>query len=129
MTVTFRWDNDARTVQIYQFERVWTWDDFYRTKALADEAITQTGHAVDVVFDGPPDVKLPDGFVHNVVNISRTRHPRARLAVVVMPNTFVRAMFNTVSRLYGREFAAVVFVPSLEAARTAIAERDKQEAE
>ena len=72
-----------------------------------------------------PAADLPESFLTNINNINRSRHPRARLAIVVVNNSFVRVMFNTFSRLYSREVQKVAFVNSLEEARRiAIAQQE-----
>ncbi|NWF70583.1 MAG: hypothetical protein HXY40_15960 [Chloroflexi bacterium] len=111
------WDNEARTILAYDFDPVWNWTDFYKAKAHGDGLLEHVAHDVDVVFSSPPNVTLPENFIANVVNVARLRHRNARLAIVVISNGFVRAMFNTLPKLYQREFSKVSFANSLEDAR------------
>jgi hypothetical protein len=124
MPITISWDNDRHTMQVYEFSQVWTWDEFYAAKREADGILDGITHPVAVVFSGPPDVRIPEGFIAQVVNITRTRHKRAYLAVVVTSNMLVRTLLNTASKLYGREFRTVAFVPDLAAARVLVEERE-----
>jgi hypothetical protein len=117
MSVVSQWDNDEKTIMVYTLGSTFTWDEFYAAKAHGDGLIDMVSHRVVVIFDGPSDVKLPEDFMTNVININKLRHPRAALAVTIMPNNLVRAILNTANRLYKREFAAVRFVPNLEEGR------------
>jgi hypothetical protein len=116
-TVIVFWDNPEKTIEVYDFAAIWTWKDFYAAKEKGDAMINSVSHEVVVVFSGPVGIRLPESFLTNVININRARHPRARLAIVVVNNAFVRVMFNTFSRLYSREVQKVAFVNSLEEAR------------
>ncbi|MFN8372515.1 MAG: hypothetical protein U0694_06525 [Anaerolineae bacterium] len=116
-TVSVFWDGPEKTVLIYKFAAVWNWADFYEANAKGHALIDDVPHKVAVIFSGPANVRLPENFLNNVVQINRARHARTKMAIVVINNAFVRAMFNTLSRLYSGELRGVVFVNSLEAAR------------
>lgn len=116
-TVSVFWDNPEKTIEIYNFAAAWTWKDFYAAKEKGDAMLDSVTHEAIVIFSGPTGIRLPESFMTNVMNINRSRHPRARLAIVVVNNTFVRVMFNTFTRMYSREVQKVAFVNSLEEAR------------
>jgi hypothetical protein len=82
--------------------------------------IETVAHRVVVIFDGPSDIKLPEDFMTNIININKLRPARVALAVVVLPNNLVRLILNTVNRLYKREFATVHFVSDLEQGRAIV---------
>jgi hypothetical protein len=111
------WDNPEKTLLVYDFAATWDWTAFYSAKAKGDSMLDSINYEVAVVFNGPSDIRLPENFLSNVVKINRSRHPRATTAIVVINNSFVRVMFNTVSKLYSGEFKKVTFVNSLEEAR------------
>ncbi len=116
-TVIVYWDNPEKTILIYDFAVTWNWADYYSAKAKADAMMNDVTRDVAVIFSGPPNIRLPENFLNTVVKINRSRHHRATMAIVVISNAFVRAMFNTISRLYSGEFKRVAFVNSLEEAR------------
>jgi hypothetical protein len=121
------WDNAEKTVLVYDFAAAWTWTDYFNAKAKGDNMMDNINHDVAVVFNAPPDVRLPENFLANVVKINRSRHRRAAVSIVVIPNAFVRVMFNTVTRLYSGEFKKFAFVNTLEEARiVALDSKQKQ---
>jgi hypothetical protein len=126
MTVRAGWDNVEKTLVVYDFDSVWNWDDFYRAKAECEALVDSVEHAVDVIFSGPPEMRLPESFIDNAVAVARSRHPRTRSVVIVINNAILRAMFNTLAKLFPREFAEIIYAASLDEARALVLEGSKR---
>ena len=123
MGIQVVWDNDEKTIIRYVFDVRWTWDDFYAARTDAYNLIDTVQHKIGVIFDAPPNVTLPPNMItHSRSAISKT-HENTHVVVVVVGNTYVRAMLTMVRKLSKKAAEKLELAPTLDEARALVRER------
>lgn len=121
MGITIAWDNEDRTILRFVFDKRWTWDDVANAKRESDAALDSVPHlAVAIIYDAPPDVRLPPDMLTNARRVLSSNHPKAVLLVFVLTNTMARIMINTLARISGSVGARIRVVDSVDEARQLI---------
>lgn len=126
MGIRVQWDNDAHTVVRYDFERQWTWEDFYTAKNAATALIDSVENPVAVMFDIPADVIVPSNFVSRMTGMLRQKHKRSYALVIVGGNSYTRALLGVLSSLADRMGSLLKVFNTLDEARAWIQEQETQ---
>jgi hypothetical protein len=84
MGITFRWDDEARTLLRFSAEGEWNWKDYHHMARVASFNMFNAGGAVDVIFDLRGGVKLPSGAVAHLRTVGKRLNERmtGRAAII-----------------------------------------------
>lgn len=102
MSVSVGWDNPEKTISRMDFSDHWTLDELFEAKARGDAMIDAANHArpVGVMLVMSRRVHLPP----NIISATRvgivSRHPRAKMIVLVADSGFVKSLFSVIIRVY-----------------------------
>lgn len=122
MPVTVSWDNEEKTVLRYDFDLIWTWDEFFTTIGDAFAMTRSVGHTVDIISNFKPGASLPSNSLFQFRR-AMSHAPRNRgRTVIVGSSTIVRSMVMLFSRFNRHPGERVHLADSLEHARTILAE-------
>lgn len=123
-TVDVEWDNPEQTIIRYNFNKGWTWDDYYNATKMGDAMIDSTTHQLLIgAILYIPDPGLPPNVLRGTQSGMKSRHPRAQIVVVVTRNRFVRALYDVVVMAYRSLKDEFLRVDTLEEARTLLNEK------
>lgn len=100
MSVTVRWEDEARQILRYTFYEDWDWAAYYTALVRGREMMATVEHWVCVLNDFTPTKHLPSAFFTYVPTIIETRPPNTGLAVFVSNHPFFRSAYATFARLY-----------------------------
>ena len=117
MGIEIVWDDPEETIIRYIFDTNWTWDDFYTARDHAYRLIDIRQVRVAVIFDIPPDMRLPSNMLTNSKNALERRHANTHAIVIVVPNLYLRTLLEIVVKLAGSKADILEMVPTLEVAR------------
>jgi hypothetical protein len=126
MGIQIVWDNDRKTVVRYIFDRDWTWEDLHAAKNYAYNLIDSVTYPVGVIFDAPPDVRLPANFLSNSMSIFKRKHARTYAVILVGSNAYARSLINMVGKIADAAGQTVKVFPKLDDARAWIASRERE---
>lgn len=100
MPIHVSWQDDDQRLLRFVYEGKWTVADFYEAleqgNALLDSA---PGPAV-AVLDVRASHSMPNGFMGTIGNISKKRHPRMVLMVMLGMNPLVRGFISIYRKVY-----------------------------
>jgi hypothetical protein len=118
MKVSVRWDNAEQTIIRYDFDDLWSWEDFYSTQRIGQEMINQTTHChpIGTLFVMPHPT-MPQNILSNTRTGMSTKHPRVFLIVVVSRNRYVKMLYEILIKLYRPLANEMVRTDTLEEAR------------
>lgn len=123
-TVRVAWDNPEQTIIRYEFDQGWTWDAYYAAAKIGDTLIDNASHSNPVgAILWMPNPTLPPNVLRGAYGGMRTRHPRAKIVVIVTTNPFVRALHNVVVTGYKTLRDEFLRANTLEEARTLLNEQ------
>jgi hypothetical protein len=121
MGILVRWDDQAHTRILIEFETSWTWTDLDQALQQADHLIGSVPQSVDIIIDVEGS-SLPGDFLNAAKNLLANPAPRANEGrrVVVGASSLIRTAYQTLqktfsARLTGRE---VLFANDLAQARS-----------
>jgi hypothetical protein len=122
MSIQVNWDNPEHTIIRYQFERSWTWNDFFaavRTaKGLIDAAPAER---VGVIMEGQSrHMQFPPNMLTHFKNALRNRHQKTEIVAVVIDNAFLRVIVNSLIVLTGSSKETLQITEDLEQARAIV---------
>jgi hypothetical protein len=120
MGIQVVWDDDAKTIIRYSFERSWTWAEFETAQREAHAKIDTVTHKVGVIIGGPADATLPLNMLSHIRSGLRNKHPRTCVAVLLIYTPFQRALFNAAISLTRRSSAIFHAASSVDEARALI---------
>jgi len=123
MSVTYRWDNEEKSIMLFSFEEPWTWDEYYNMKPISDKIIAEVGHPVAAIIEIPQNLHLGSNALGHSRTIDRTKPDNLWVMVIVTQSTLVRAFLGLADRLSSQFRDGFVQATSLEQARQIIAEK------
>lgn len=125
MNVTVSWDNDARTVIRYDFEKQWTWDEFYAAATSAFAMTRSVSHLVDTISNFTPGAALPPNALFQFRRAMYTAPANRGVNVIVGASALIKTLVLLFSQLNRDLSERLILVDSLEQAREVLAERRK----
>lgn len=121
MGILIRWDDQARTRVLIEFETSWTWTDLDQAIQQADQFISSVPQSVDIIIDVEGS-SLPGDFLNAARNLLANPEPRANEGrrVVVGANGLIRTAYQTVQKTFGAKLNGreVLFANDLPQARS-----------
>lgn len=104
MSIIIRWDDPTtKTILFYEFAHPWTWDDYYRIVAEADNILADIPHTVSVIhYATTPKVKLPPNMLFHLQRLLPLANPRVDRYIVVGAPTVLRSLLNAMRQIHGQ---------------------------
>lgn len=100
MPISTRWEDDNRIV-IWEFQGVWTWDEYYNQRGAVNDAIRERDHIVHMIIDMTNSNLLPKNPLTHGTSAMRQAPTNIGTTVYVGSNTVLRAFFKMFSQIYG----------------------------
>jgi hypothetical protein len=101
MTVTIEWDNDQKTVLLYQFRGAWTWEELRRAVDEGYARLDAVGYVVDAILDFSESDNFPPNPLAHAREYTSTQHPLAGVTIFVGANALFRSLWAMFNRVYG----------------------------
>ena len=129
MNIIVEWNNEAKTILMYDFHKGWSWSDLRDALDQGNAQLSSVEHKVDVIMNFTNAAMFaPSGAISQARHVTNNpRHENIGLTVVVGSN-FIGGIFQVVSRIAVGSVGKwdVVFVRTVEEAYEKI--RDHQDA-
>ena len=110
--IAVRWDNEARNIMVWEFEKDWSWSDLTSARRTFDELMSTVPHRVHIIFNMNRTI-LPIGdALHNLKVMNEQYPPNMGLLIVVNPSSFAFKITNIVMRAF-RIWNGMIFVSTL----------------
>jgi hypothetical protein len=113
MSITVKWDNEAKTIIRQTYERNWQWEEFY---AIADQtrALVKTvSHQVDIIADFLESGPLPLGpAITNARRVLSNLPSNWNSLIVVTNNGFIRVMVMMFNSYFANTLGSKVYIVS-----------------
>jgi hypothetical protein len=122
MSVTYRWDNEEKTIMRFSFEEPWTWDEYYVMKPESDKIIASVSHKVGAIIEIPRDLHLGANALTHSRTIDRTRPANLAVMIIVTESSLVKAFLGLAARLPAQFSEGFRWAPTLEKAHEIIRE-------
>lgn len=132
MLVKVEWDNEAKNIIRYHFEKGWGWNDLYEAMQAASKLLGSVGHQVDIIMDFKEASLIPQSALAHIQRAFKNPKPdNAGLTVIIAPNRFFQALVDAAQRVMGRNSTGwtLKFVTTDQAASDAIMQSRSQAAE
>lgn len=131
MPVSFRWFDDENTIIAIDISGRWTWDELFRAYEQSLPDIEQSGHTVHVLMlraqDEYRNYVPPNAFVHSISMIRRMP-PNIGMGIIVDSESRVlRAIHDTIARMYQPYGRKVGMVATLDEALAQIEQAKMRE--
>jgi hypothetical protein len=120
MSVTYRWENEGKTVIRFIFDEPWTWSEYYEMKPISDKAIAEVGHKVGAIIEIPRNLHLGADALSHALRIDRSKPANLLLMVVVTQSPLYKAFLGLAARVFPEFSKGVKWSSSEEAARRII---------
>ncbi len=128
MNITVAWDNDEQTIIRYDFDKGWTWREFYTATDQAFVLTRSVTHTVNSISYFKPGVVLPPDALFQFRR-AMTNAPKNRgVTVIVGGSTFIITMVSLFGKLNKRLGERLMIADSLERARAVLAARRQSRA-
>jgi hypothetical protein len=101
MPIHLEWDNEDKTIIRFDFDGVWTWDDFVTKHNEANAMISGVDHTVDLILDLQKSGSRPSNLFTNIKRFESDKAPNQGRLVVVRDGQFIKVMLSTYTRLFG----------------------------
>lgn len=119
MPIQVNWDNAEKTILHFEFEGVWTWEEFEPIHKQAAEMTAGMDHTIDVIFDVEKSASKPKNLMLNMQRFSGIVPPNWGRQVIVRKGQFTKTMIYTYSRIFGKKKEPnLLHADTLEAARS-----------
>lgn len=125
MPVRVYWVNDEQTILRYDFEGVWTWEDFYPVYEQAIQMETSVTHRVDIIINMLDSKSIPGNALSHMKSMTDKLPENVGMGVFITRNRFVNILYDSGARFYPKIRDTFVIVSSLEEAMSLITDAQK----
>lgn len=95
MSIGVDWYDDAHTIIMVRYERLWTWADFAQAKVQIDSLLNSVAHTVNIISDSRESGGLPGGNAMNMLARSFQSAPdNIENVLVIGANPFFKALLQ-----------------------------------
>jgi len=123
MSLEVRWDNDDKTVLVWEFGETWDWSEYYRVADQATALLDTVDYKVDFLIDMHLARKLPPQTMPHIQRMAFDKgHVNRGRIVVVGGNMLMSTVVNTLNKLYSRKNPSIFTAATITEARTRLAE-------
>jgi hypothetical protein len=132
MLIKIAWDDEAKTIVRYSFEKGWGWNDLNSAFAQAGELFSSVDHEVSVIMDFRDASLIPQNALSHIQRGFKNPKPtNVGLTVIITPTRFLQTMVDAAQKVFGGKKIEwkMQFVNSEEAALSAINASAQQKAE
>jgi len=130
MAITVGWDNSERTVLVYDFSEVWTWDELFQASQEDDDLLEGINYTVHQLFDMRKTRMIPPNPLARMENLAQEIRPTIGLMVFVGGTLW----FQTVVDIFHNFFLSRIpgvkglyFVRSVDEGRAIIAQYTQEQ--
>jgi hypothetical protein len=119
MPIIYRWENQERTLILLTYPPKWKWEELYGVQRDVNAQLDNTQLSVTMIQDFSKSPMLPPSAIVHIKNLVFRIHPRIRVMIYVGMNRFVRTMWDTFVRMYGKRLfhTQFLFANTVEEAR------------
>lgn len=100
MTITLRWDDDAKSVLRVEMDGNWNWKEMLRSRQeiyrLMDESPSAKVYMIVHFLEG---MRLPPGMNKHFGTMTSYSHPKGALTVLVGANGFMKTTLSGLGRM------------------------------
>jgi hypothetical protein len=121
MPITAEWGNNEKTIAYWDFEGVWTWDEFRSTQAQSIAMMRTVDHPVDVIANMERCQLFPQNAIMNYRVTELISAPNRGRTVIVGGNVFIKALVATYNRIFKNPHNSLLLADSDEEARALLA--------
>jgi len=131
MNINVVWDDEAKTILRYVYEKNWNWTDFHTAAKQAYEMLDTVDHTVNVIMDFQNASLIPQGAITQVQRaFSTPRHRNIGTTVIVgaAARTFLQAIAGVGRKLSrsGADNWSLNFVATLPEAYALLQQQSQQ---
>ena len=128
MKVNVSWDNDKKNVIRFEYEPMWTWEDFRWASDISDEMMESVDHIVELIIYFRDGVTLPPSAVKNFKEALERAPKNSGMVVVVGGNMLTDMVLANVTKVFKSLSNRLIVANSLEEARVRIIEAQRKRA-
>lgn len=121
MSVAVAWDNLERTILRLDFGPNWTVSMLEEAMRNTWDLIGKANHKVDAVFNLTDHCNLPDGTIMRFQGLLGSAPTSLGFVVIVSRANAIENAFGLINRINPMVGGRLVFVPSVDGARSALA--------
>jgi hypothetical protein len=121
MYINVTWDDPDQTILIYRFADSWSAEDYTAAATTEWQLMDSVGHRVDTIIDLQKLYTLPDDLVALVWNSTAHSHLHRGLLILLGKRSITEPFAEALTSLYPETVTDIMQVPTLNAARLAIA--------
>lgn len=126
MPVEAYWVDDEQTLIQYDFEGVWTWEEFYPVYGQVVEMMKTVPHKVDNILDLRASRGVPPNALSHLKNLTDKQLPNTGVCIFVTDNSVLTLLYRTGAKFHPAINQTFALVKSLEEARDIVAESRSQ---
>ncbi|GAB4526920.1 MAG: hypothetical protein OHK0046_44170 [Anaerolineae bacterium] len=121
MTIQISWDDDVTYSTLrYDFNGMWSWDDFARVNRTAFGMIRKIHHQVNVIFNLEHSSDFPVGALDAIQRMLAVAPSNLGLIVVANPDSLAEYSFRMLSKFDDDLGARLVMAETIELAQDTI---------
>jgi hypothetical protein len=99
MPVQVRWYNEEKRILYYDFQGMWTWDEYFNALAEGRGLMRAVEHQVCVLNDMRTAGHIPGGFMSRAQTVIGSRPDNTGRAVFITTQTFFLNLLDTIRRV------------------------------
>ncbi|MBN2305085.1 MAG: hypothetical protein JXQ72_11435 [Anaerolineae bacterium] len=129
MSISVAWDNSEKTAIRYDFDPMWTWQDFVAATQEDDALFDSVDHTVHLVLNMQQIKTFPSNPLQHLKRLSGHLNPQLGLIVCVGNNAWATKVLEIFYKVYGQRaegLTGVESVHTLDEARQIIANYDQE---
>ncbi|MBN1965134.1 MAG: hypothetical protein JW910_10845 [Anaerolineae bacterium] len=114
--IDVQWGNPDRTLVVYTAHGAWEWNDLYDATREAHALLATVNHVVDSIVDVTNAQAFPGGSLWHARRMASARHPNSGRLVYVGGHSFIKAVFDVISRMYRADHPSFLYANTLDEA-------------
>lgn len=111
--ITVGWDDDAKTIIMWQFSEQWTADNFAQAVTANRALLDSQDHDVDVIVDLRQTSHMPSNILSLAANALRLGSPKVRLVAVISQHSLWTKMLSAFNQIHTSRFTRIQLVGDL----------------
>lgn len=99
MPVQVRWYDEEKRILYYDFQGIWTWDEYFMALAEGRPLMRAVDHQVCILNDMRKATHIPSGFMARTQTVISSRPDNTGRVVFIATQTFFSNLLDTIRRV------------------------------
>ncbi len=116
MGIQTKWYDDTHQAIVREFDRQWTWEDFYASQQVVHEMLQSVPYDVHQIIDFSASQTLPSNILTHIGKSERNMPKNRGKSIVVIQSPLYQTMYNILTKVFPSIVTRVVLVKTREEA-------------